>query len=155
MMARGHGTTAVSRIGRFLGVVAVVLLAALGEVGPDVSRSAAAGGAPEAVARLAGVWTGRWVADDSGRNGAAEVIIAPEVEASTVVAHVTFVDGGLADTVRREGRLTRSGLFFDLVGGGTLVLTLESGDRLTGEFAGGPDVPARFGTLTLSRRTRG
>ncbi len=155
MMARGGGTTVVLRTGRLLAVAAVVLLAALAEVGPAGSRSAAASGAPEAAARLGGAWTGRWVAGDSGRNGAAEVIIAPEVGTSTVVAHVTFVDGGVADTVRREGRLTRSGLFFDLVGGGALVLTLESGDQLTGEFAGGPDVPARFGTLTLSRRARG
>ncbi len=70
-----------------------------------------------------------------------------------MLAQVTFVDGGLSNTVRREGRLTRRGLFFDLVGGGTLVLTLESGRRLRGEFAGGPDVPARLGSLELTRRS--
>ena len=70
-----------------------------------------------------------------------------------VVAQLTFVDGGFSDTVRREGRLTRRGLFFDLVGGGVLVLTLESGDRLTGEFTGGPDVPARFGSVQLTRKS--
>ena len=68
------------------------------------------------------------------------------------MAHVTFVDGGIADTVRREGRLTRRGLYFELVGGGTLVLTLESGDGSPGEFAGGPDVPVRFGLLDLTRK---
>ena len=150
-----RGPLAVPLTGRVLGVVAAVVLTVLVEVGPVVPRSAAAGGAPGAAARLAGVWAGQWVASDGGRSGAAEVIVAPEAGASTIVAHVTFVDGGLADTVRREGRLTRRGLFFDLVGGGTLVLTLESGDRLTGEFAGGPDVPSRFGTLTLSRRVPG
>ena len=62
------------------------------------------------------------------RAGAAvEVIVAQEPDLPAVVAQVTFVDGGIADTVRREGRLTRRGLFFDLVGGGALVLTLESG----------------------------
>lgn len=66
---------------------------------------------------------------------------------------VTFVDGGLSDTVRREGRLTRRGLFFDLGGGGALVLTLESAGRLTGEFAGGPDVPARLGSVELTRKS--
>jgi hypothetical protein len=65
---------------------------------------------------------------------------------------MTFLDGSRADTVRREGRLTRQGAFFDLVGGGTMVLTLSSARRLTGEFAGGPDVPARFGSLELTRR---
>jgi hypothetical protein len=80
------------------------------------------------------------------------MILAREPGLPTVVAHVTFVDGGLSDTVRREGRLTRRGLFFDLVGGGALVLTLESGRRLTGEFAGGPDVPARLGSLELTRK---
>ena len=111
-----RGPLAVSLTGRGLGVVAAVVLAVLVEVGPVVSRSAAAG-APGAAARLAGVWAGQWVASDGGRSGAAEVIVAPEAGASMIVAHVTFVDGGLADTVRREGRLTRRGLFFDLVGG--------------------------------------
>ena len=101
---------------------------------------------------LVGVWAGRWVADDGARGGAVEMIFAREPGLPTVVAQVTFVDGGLSDTVRREGRLTRRGLFFDLVGGGALVLTLESGGRLTGEFAGGPDVPARLGSVELTRR---
>jgi hypothetical protein len=65
---------------------------------------------------------------------------------------MTFLDGSRADTVRREGRLTRQGAFFDLVGGGTMVLTLSSGRRLTGEFAGGADAPARFGSVELTRR---
>ena len=37
-------------------------------------------------------------------------------------------------------------------GGGTLVLELESG-RLIGEFAGGPDVPVRYGLLDLTRKS--
>ena len=66
-----------------------------------------------------------------------------------------LVQGGrsLSDTVRREGRLTRQGVFFDLVGGGAMVLTLEPDRRLTGKFAGGPDVPARRGSLELTRRS--
>ena len=79
------------------------------------------------------------------------MIVTQEPNLPVIVAQVTFLDGGMADTVRREGRLTRRGLYFELVGGGTLVLTLESG-RLTGEFAGGPDVPVRFGLLDLTRK---
>ena len=99
------------------------------------------------------MWTGRWAADDGTRSGAVEMIFARDPGLPTVVAQVTFVDGGLSDTVRREGRLTRRGLFFDLVGGGALVLTLESAGRLTGEFAGGPDVPARLGSVELTRKS--
>jgi hypothetical protein len=98
------------------------------------------------------VWTGRWSANDGTRGGGVEMILAGDPGLSSVVAQVTFIDGGLSDTVRREGRLTRRGLFFDLVGGGALVLTLESSHRLTGEFAGGPDVPVRVGSLELTRK---
>jgi hypothetical protein len=139
--------------GRLAGGAAALVLAVLVLLGAAPGRPAAAGPGP--VAKLAGVWTGQWVADDGQRSGAAEVIVARDVETPTVVAQLTFVDDGVADTVRREGRLTRQGLYFDLVGGGALVLTLESGDRLTGEFAGGPDVPVPSGVLTLTRRARG
>jgi hypothetical protein len=44
------------------------------------------------------------------------------------------IGGSLVDTVRRQGRLTRQGAFFDLVGGGAMVLTLEPDGRLRGEF---------------------
>jgi hypothetical protein len=42
--------------------------------------------------------------------------------------------------------------YFELLGGGTLVLELASGS-LTGEFAGGPDVPVRYGLLDLTRKS--
>ena len=100
---------------------------------------------------LVGIWTGQWAADDGTQGGAVEMIFAREPGLPRLVAQMTFVEGGRADTVRREGRLTRQGAFFDLVGGGTMVLTLSSG-RLTGEFAGGPDVPTRFGSVELTRR---
>jgi hypothetical protein len=129
-------------------IVAVTLaVAAVGA--PAVGTPSAAAPTTE----LLGVWTGRWTAGNGARGGAVEMIVAQEPGDATVVAQVTFVDGGLADTVRREGRMTRQGLYFDLLGGGTLVLTRESDRRLTGEFAGGPDVPARFGSLELTRRT--
>jgi hypothetical protein len=108
--------------------------------------------APVPADGLIGVWQGQWTADDGTRQGAVEMIFAHEPGLPTIVAHMTFLDGGRADTVRREGRLTRQGAFFDLVGGGTMVLTLSSARRLTGEFAGGPDVPARFGSVELTRR---
>lgn len=91
---------------------------------------------------------------DGTRGGAGPAPGRTSSRLPTVVAQVTFVDGDFSDTVRRAGRLTRQGLFFDLVGGGALVLTLEPGRQLTGEFAGGPDVPARFGSLELRRRGR-
>ena len=100
---------------------------------------------------LVGIWTGQWAADDGTQGGAVEMIFAREPGLSTLVAQMTFVEGGRVDTVRREGRLTRQGAFFDLIGGGTMVLTLSSG-RLTGEFAGGSDVPTRFGSVELTRR---
>jgi hypothetical protein len=89
---------------------------------------------------------------NGNRSGAVEMIVTPGPDRPAVVAHVTFVDGGIADTVRREGRFTSRGLYFELVGGGTLVLELASG-RLTGEFAGGPDVPAPYGLLDLTRKS--
>jgi hypothetical protein len=101
---------------------------------------------------LAGVWTGTWSSPDGVQRGVVEMIITEAAARPAVVAQVTFVDGGLADTVRREGRYTSRGLYFELVGGGTLVLELESG-RLIGEFAGGPDVPARYGLLDLTRKS--
>jgi hypothetical protein len=112
---------------------------------------------PAATARterdeLVGVWTGTWTAGNGAHGGAVEMIVTESADPPATVAHVTFVDGGIADTVRREGRFTRRGLYFELVGGGTLVLELESG-RLTGEFAGGPDVPVRYGLLDLTRKS--
>ena len=112
---------------------------------------------PAATARaerdnLVGVWTGTWTDGNGAHGGAVEMIVTEGPDRPAAVAHVTFVDGGVADTVRREGRFTRRGLYFELVGGGTLVLELESG-RLTGEFAGGPDVPVRYGLLDLTRKS--
>ena len=108
--------------------------------------------APVPADGLIGVWRGQWTSDDGERRGAVEMIFAHEPGLPTIVAQMTFLDGGRADTVRREGRLTRQGAFFDLVGGGAMVLTLSSTRRLTGEFAGGPDVPTRFGSVELTRR---
>jgi len=112
---------------------------------------------PAATARadrdeLVGVWTGTWTAGNGAHGGAVEMIVTEGLDRPAAVAHVTFVDAGVADTVRREGRFTSRGLYFELVGGGTLVLELESG-RLTGEFAGGPDVPVRYGLLDLTRKS--
>ena len=129
-------------------IVAVTLAMLAAAAGPGLRPTPAVAGRADA---LIGVWTGTWTAGDGTRGGAVEVIVTQEPNLPAVVAQVTFLDGGMADTVRREGRLTRRGLYFELVGGGTLVLTLESG-RLTGEFAGGPDVPVRFGLLDLTRK---
>ena len=111
--------------------------------------------APPAAVRvddLVGVWTGQWLADGGHRGGELEVILARDpAERHAMVAQVTFIEGGQSDTVRREGRLTRAGAYFGLVGGGAMVLTLEPGGRLAGEFAGGPDVPVRRGFLDLMR----
>jgi hypothetical protein len=101
---------------------------------------------------ISGMWTGRWTTDDGARGGAVELILSKEPGAPAVVGQMTFVDGGVSETARYEGRLTRQGLYFHLAGGGALVLTQESRHRLTGEFAGGPDVPARFGLVDLRRR---
>jgi hypothetical protein len=130
-------------------LIVALTLAVATVAAPVVGTSSAA--APDA--ELLGVWTGQWTAGNGARGGAVEMIVAREPGDTTVVAQMTFVDGALSDTVRREGRLTREGLYFDLLGGGTLVLTRESNRRLTGEFAGGPDMPARFGSLELTRRT--
>jgi hypothetical protein len=58
---------------------------------------------------LIGVWRGQWTADDGTRQGAVEMIFAHDPGLSTIVAHMTFLDGSRADTVRREGRLTVRG----------------------------------------------
>jgi hypothetical protein len=124
-------------------------LAAATVAGPAARMAPAATTALQA-SELIGVWSGQWSAGDQDRGGAVEIILAREPGSPTVVAHVTFVDGALVDTARREGKRTRQGFYFELAGGGTLVLTLESDRRLTGEFAGVSDVPARFGSLELT-----
>ena len=133
--------------------VTAFTLAALGVLAtaPAAQTPPVAATAAVPADRLIGVWRGHWTADDGAQRGAVEMIFGHEPGLPTIVAQMTFLDGSRADTVRREGRLTRQGAFFDLVGGGTMVLTLSSG-RLTGEFAGGPDVPTRFGSVELTRR---
>ena len=135
---------------RFIALSLAVVVGALATA-PAAQTPPVAAVAPGPADRLIGVWRGHWATDDGARRGAVEMIFAHEPGLPTIVAQMTFLDGSRADTVRREGRLTRQGAFFDLVGGGTMVLTLSSG-RLTGEFAGGPDVPTRLGSVELVRR---
>src|SRR5262249_52513213 len=102
---------------------------------------------PSSVVTLAdvvGTWTGRWNAAE-GAGGAVELILTggPGGEADTVYGHLTVLEGGASDSTRREGRLTRDGILFALVGGGTLSLTLgPRRDVLNGEFVGGQGFPA-------------
>jgi hypothetical protein len=136
-------------------MIALLLLAAAAGLvtEPAAQPPAAAPAATVRAEELTGVWTGQWLAANRSRGGAVEMILAIDSSSRTLVAQVTFIDGSLSDTVRREGRLTRQGAFFDLVGGGAMVLTLEPDRRLTGEFAGGPDLPARQGLLELTRKS--
>lgn len=141
---------------RLRNVRRIVLLVALAAGGLATQPSAQPfADAPPAAVRiddLVGVWTGQWLADGGDRGGALEVILARDpAERHAMVAQVTFIEGGQSDTVRREGRLTRAGAYFGLVGGGAMVLTLERGGRLAGEFSGGPDMPVRRGSLDLIR----
>ena len=133
-------------------IVALAFAALAVAAGPGLRPTPAATARAERN-NLVGVWTGTWTDGNAvAHGGAVEMIVTEGPDRPAAVAHLTFVDGGVADTVRREGRFTRRGLYFDLVGGGTLVLELESG-RLTGEFAGGPDVPVRYGLLDLTRKS--
>jgi hypothetical protein len=140
--------------------LALALLTAAAAVGlvrepAAQSFSAATAPPPDAVRveDLVGVWRGQWVADGGDRGGGLEVILASDpADLQGLVAQVTFIDGGQSDTVRREGRLTRGGAFFGLVGGGALVLTVEPGRRLAAEFSGGEDMPVRRGSLELARK---
>ncbi|HEY7139120.1 MAG TPA: hypothetical protein VIE44_03400 [Methylomirabilota bacterium] len=129
-------------------LILALTLAAAAILGP-AARTSPAGGRADG---LTGMWAGRWTADDGARGGAVEMILSQEPDHPTVVAQMTFVDGSVSDTARYEGRLTRQGVYLQLAGGGTLVLALDSERRLTGEFAGGPHVPARLGLLELTRR---
>jgi hypothetical protein len=138
-------------ITRLTGLTLAVLVSTLAAA-PAAQTASQGSIAPVPADGLIGVWRGHWAADDGTRQGAVEMIFAHDPGLPTVIAHMTFLDGSRADTVRREGRLTRQGVFFDLVGGGAMVLTLSSARRLTGEFAGGQDVPARFGSFELTRR---
>jgi len=107
------------------------------------------------LADVVGTWAGRWNAEE-GAGGAAELILTgdPGAEADTVYAHLTVLEGGVSDSTRREGRLTRDGILFVLDGGGTLSLTLgPSRDVLNGEFVGGQGFPAPRGSLELTRRS--
>jgi hypothetical protein len=117
-------------------------------IGPSVLPASAAVRSKD----LTGVWTGNWMADDGRPGGAVEMILAEDPVEGTMVAHITFIDGSQSDTVRREGRLTGEGILFALVGGGTMVVTLASRNRLTGEFTGGYDTPLGRGSFALSRR---
>jgi hypothetical protein len=134
-------------------IATLVALAAVGLAGqPAAQPFSDASPAAVRVDDLVGVWTGQWLADGGIRGGELEVILVRDpAERHGMVAQVTFIEGGQSDTVRREGRLTRAGAYFGLVGGGAMVLTLEPGGRLAGEFTGGPDVPVRRGSLDLVR----
>ena len=137
---------------RFRLIVALAFAALAVAAGPGLRPTPAATARAERN-NLVGVWTGTWTDGNAGAHGGAvEMIVTEGPDRPTAVAHLTFIDGGVADTVRREGRFTSRGLYFELVGGGTLVLELESG-RLIGEFAGGPDVPVRYGLLDLTRKS--
>ena len=133
-------------------------MAAVGLAREPAAQSFSAATAPSAdavrVEDLVGVWRGQWVADGGAHGGGLEMILAPDpTDGQALVAQVTFIDGGQSDTVRREGRLTRRGAFFGLVGGGALVLTVEPDRRLAGEFAGGGDTPVPRGSLELARKS--
>ena len=140
----------------WLSLLLLLLFAAGGLVREPAAQSFSAA-APSAVVRaedLVGTWRGQWVADGGAHGGGLEMILAPDPnDVRALIAQVTFIDGSQSDTVRREGRLTRGGAFFGLVGGGALVLTVEPGRRLAGEFAGGPDLPVRRGSLELTRKS--
>jgi hypothetical protein len=108
------------------------------------------------LADVVGTWAGRWNAAEGAGGGAVELILTgdPGAEADTVLAHLTVLEGGVSDSTRREGRLTRDGILFALVGGGTLSLTLAPGrDVLNGEFVGDRGFPAPRGSLELTRRS--
>jgi hypothetical protein len=133
-------------------IAALVALAAVGLAGQPAAQPFSNASPAVRVDDLVGVWTGQWLAEGGVRGGELEVILARDpAERHAMVAQVTFIEGGQSDTVRREGRLTRAGAYFGLVGGGAIVLTLESGGRLAGEFTGGPDVPVRRGSFDLIR----
>ena len=133
-------------------IVALAFAALAVAAGPGLRPTPAATARAER-GNLVGVWTGTWTDGNTGAHGGAvEMIVTEGPDRPAALAHLTFIDGGVADTVRREGRFTSRGLYFALVGGGTLVLELASG-RLTGEFAGGPDVPVRYGLLDLTRKS--
>jgi hypothetical protein len=137
-----------------LGLVVVALVGLTAGVGAQSTPAAAPG--VVAVADLVGTWTGRWTASDGTGSGSVEMILTgdPAAGADAVLAQLTLLEGGLSHSTRREGRLTRDGLFFALVGGGTLTLTLGPDRRaLSGEFAGGQDFPARRGSLALTRKS--
>ena len=77
-----------------LRIIPALTLAALAVAGPATRTSPAAPVAPARSDDLVGVWTGRWTADDGTRGGAVEMIFARDPGLPTVVAQVTFVDGG-------------------------------------------------------------
>jgi hypothetical protein len=130
-----------------LAIAALAVLATVGFASAPAAQSfSSASPATVRVDDLVGVWTGQWVADGGAGGGGLEMILVR----GAVVLQVTFLDGGQTDTVRHEGRFTRDGAYFGLVGGGVIVLTLEGG-RMAGEFVGGPDLPVRRGSLDLVR----
>ena len=104
-------------------IVALAFAALAVAAGPGLRPTPAATARAERN-NLVGVWTGTWTdGNDGAHGGAVEMIVTEGPDRPAAVAQLTFVDGGVADTVRREGRLTRRGLYFELVGGGTLVLS--------------------------------
>jgi hypothetical protein len=135
-----------------LAIAALAVLATVGFASAPAAQSfSSASPATVRVDDLVGVWTGQWVADGGAGGGGLEMILVRDpLERGAVVLQVTFLDGGQTDTVRHEGRFTRDGAYFGLVGGGVIVLTLEGG-RMAGEFVGGPDLPVRRGSLDLVR----
>jgi hypothetical protein len=101
---------------------------------------------------LAGAWSGHWVDSRDGRRRAAELIILPGREASSVVGQLTLLRGARAWTARYAGVAADGAARFELPEGGQIVVRGAGEDRLTGEFAApGGSLPAPAGSLELSR----
>lgn len=115
--------------------------------------------APLATAEtLVGTWNGQWTTATPSARGSAELVLARVPGRDDVVGQFTFVIGGVARSLRYEGRIQDGRVRFPLVGDGAILLEPVSASRpgeakrLRGEWTDARGaLPALQGVLELTR----
>lgn len=107
---------------------------------------------------LLGAWSGQWRSDDRPARGSAELVVARVPGRDAVVGQFTFLTGGIARSLRYEGRVDDGALHFPLVGGGRIVLEPHAAlrpadaERLHGKWKDSRGaLPAPHGVIELGR----
>jgi hypothetical protein len=107
---------------------------------------------------MVGAWSGHWASENPAARGSAELVLARIPGRDRVVGQFTFLTGGVARSLRYEGRIDDRSVRFPLVGDGRIVLEAEAAarpgtaQRLKGEWQDERGaLPAPRGVIELRR----